>query len=197
MKNNNSKRKKAWIGAVIGAAASLLGSVGGSILSSNAQQEQIDEQKESQNRKDTYTMANNLSAAYGNQGYVDEFQNKVTFKNGGRMKTKKVDNSDRLTVAKRFKCGGRKKLANGGSSFDYSSLINGISSGIGNVATAAINNSVDRSPINSVSYTGTAKESLEKPDYVTDNTSTYTDRLAMAKMGCRRKKCIGGKSKRS
>ena len=67
------KRKKCWIGAVIGAATSLIGSA----IQADGQRKAQRKQNIAQNKRYTYEMANNLTAAYGNQDYADEFQDKV------------------------------------------------------------------------------------------------------------------------
>ena len=70
------KRNKAWLGAVIGAATN----IAGSIIGGNAQKKAARAQARAQNRQATLEMANNLSNAYGDQEYVDDFQNKIAFR---------------------------------------------------------------------------------------------------------------------
>lgn len=104
------KRKKCWIGAVIGAATSLIGSA----IQADGQRKAQRKQNIAQNKANTYEMANNLTAAYANQDYADELQNKVVFKAGGTKHytsrkhpnavVKSIVNNPRM-----FKCGGKSK----------------------------------------------------------------------------------------
>lgn len=107
-----TKRNKAWLGAVIGAVGGIAGGLLGASASKKAANRQYELQKEQwetsqklQNRKDTLAEAQNLSNRYSNQDYVDDLKNRITFKNGGKM--------NKVNFNKRFKCGGRKKAANG------------------------------------------------------------------------------------
>lgn len=79
MKRTCRKRKKAFIGAIIGAVTSIAGSAIGAAAQKKAQNKQIARENEI-NRNQS---ANNLSAAYSNEEYVDDFLNKTTFKYGG------------------------------------------------------------------------------------------------------------------
>ena len=172
------KRDKAFLGAVIGAVAGLGSSIAGGIMGKNSAKKAQRQQQIAQNRQDTYTMAQNLSNAYGNQEYVDEFNKRVTFKKGGKMNTK----GDRLVREKKFACGGRKKSCGGRTKAAYgtrkkaawgasdtSALISGLGSAGSNIASAAINSSIDRSPIAKSMFSGKPKESLERPDYLVNN----------------------------
>ena len=104
------KRKKCWIGAVIGAATSLIGSA----IQADGQRKAQRKQNIAQNKANAYEMANNLTAAYANQDYVDDFQDKVVFKAGGTKHytsrkhpnavVKSIVNNPRM-----FKCGGKSK----------------------------------------------------------------------------------------
>lgn len=140
-------RHKAWIGAAIGAAASLAGSLIGGISSSNAQKKQQALQAIAQNRADTYQMAQNLTAGYGDQSYVNDLQKRVT-----------------------FRCGGKKrKRAEEGGKFDYAGLISGISSGIGSATTGIMNANVIRNQHvgdSRESFANTPKTAIVMPDYI-------------------------------
>ena len=176
------KRNKAFLGAVIGAVAGLGSSIIGGVMGKNSAEKAQRQQQLAQNRQDTYTMAQNLSNAYGNQEYVDEFNKRVTFKKGGKMNTK----GDRLVREKKFACGGRKKNTCGGRSKaacgtrkkaewgaeDTSALISGLGSAGSNIASAAINSSIDRSPIAKSMFSGKPKESIERPDYLSSEVIT-------------------------
>lgn len=169
------KRNKAFLGAIIGAVAGIGSSILGGVMNKNSSEKAQRQQQIAQNRQDTYTMAQNLSNAYGNQEYVDEFNKRVTFKKGGKMNTK----GDRLVREKKLACGGRKKAACGTrkkaewGAEDTSALISGLGSAGSNIASAAINSSIDRSPIAKSMFSGKPKESIERPDYL--NSEAITD----------------------
>lgn len=110
IKQMGGKRKKGFLGAVIGAATSLIGGA----IQANAQKKANERQIRDQNRQTVYEMAQNLSNAYDNQEYVDDFQNKVIFRAGGNKHytsrthpnaiVKNIVNNPRM-----FKCGGKRK----------------------------------------------------------------------------------------
>lgn len=172
------KRDKAFLGAIIGAVAGIGGAIGVGAMGKHSAEKAQRQQQIAQNRKDTYSMAQNLSNSYGNQEYVDEFNKRITFKKGGKMNTK----YDRLVREKKFACGGRKKACGGrakaacgtrkkaawGGS-DTSDLINGLGSAGSSLASAAISNSINRSPIATSQFSGKPKEYIERPDYLVNN----------------------------
>lgn len=198
------KRNKAFLGAVIGAVANIGSTIAGGIMGKNSAEKAQRQQQITQNRKDTYSMAQNLSNAYGNQEYIDEFNKRVTFKKGGKMNTK----NDRLIREKKFACGGRKKTACGGrakaacgtrkkaawGAEDTSTLISGLSSAGSNLASAAINSSINRSPIATTQFSGKPKEYLERPDYLVNNATENGYYFKAG--GCKRSKAACG-TKRS
>lgn len=157
------KRDKAWLGAVIGAATG----IAGSIFGANAQKKAARAQARAQNKQATLEMANNLSNSYGDQEYVDDFQNKVVFKNGGRVKRNKL-----------FSCGGRRRFADGGGlklwdgANDLNSIINGIGGATSNVVQQNAASNAQRTTIQPVVNTANiAKQSIKKPSYFNaDNT---------------------------
>ena len=102
------KRKKAFLGSVI----SMAGQIIGSAITANKERKAMEEQQQMQNKLDAINQAAALSSAYNNQEYAGDFKKKVTLKAGGKYK--QVNNSDRITKEKQFKCGGRKKYHNGG-----------------------------------------------------------------------------------
>lgn len=168
------KRNKAFLGAIIGAVAGIGSSILGGVMNKNSSEKAQRQQQIAQNRQDTYTMAQNLSNAYGNQEYVDEFNKRVTFKKGGKMNTK----GDRLVREKKLACGGRKKAACGTrkkaewGAEDTSALISGLGSAGSNIASAAINSSIDKSPIAKSMFSGKPKERIERPDYLSSEAIT-------------------------
>lgn len=151
------KRNKAWLGAVIGAATG----IAGSIIGGNAQKKAARAQARAQNRQATLEMANNLSNAYGDQEYVDDFQNKITFRNGGRVKRTKL-----------YSCGGRKRYEDGGLKlWDGANDLGSIISGIGNTVRGVIQQNgaanTQRTMIQPVvNPAGTAKQEIKKPSYL-------------------------------
>ena len=197
------KRDKAFLGAIIGAVAGIGSAIAGGIMGKHSAEKAQRQQQIAQNRKDTYSMAQNLSNSYGNQEYVDEFNKRVTFKKGGKMNTK----YDRLVREKKFACGGRNKACGGrakaacgtrkkaawGES-DTSALINGLGSAGSSLASAAISSSINRSPIATSQFSGKPKEYLERPDYLVNNATEngYYFRAG----GCLRSKAACG-TKRS
>lgn len=189
MINKKSKRKKAFIGAVIGAVAAIGSAVAGSVISKNNAEKQAEEQQRLQNKNDTYTMAQNLTAGYGNQDYVRDFKNRVKFKKGGIMNNKY---NDRIGRIKKFKCGGRKKAAWGAN--DTEAVISGLGSGISNIASSAITNSADTTVSRGNMFSNEPKTTIETPDYMT---STNMMRPTYLRCGGKRSKAkCGGKRKK-
>lgn len=82
MKGYKERRNKAFLGAIISA----VGGLAGSIINNKAQSKIANEQAILQNRNDTYQIANNFTNAYADQSYVDDFENRITFKRGGKAK---------------------------------------------------------------------------------------------------------------
>ena len=73
------KRRKAFLGAIIGAVTGIAGSA----ISAASQRKANEKQIKRENYINRNQSANNLSAAYSNEEYVDDFLNKTTFKYGG------------------------------------------------------------------------------------------------------------------
>lgn len=100
------KRKKKWLGSIVSGVVN----TGLGILSSKRQQELQDEALKEQQRIQTQQLAmqnaNNLTSKYSDMSYADVMQDKIIFKAGGKTK-------DRVAVAKKFACGGRKRKAFG------------------------------------------------------------------------------------
>lgn len=79
------KRPKAWVGAVIGAASSLLGG----ILNADAQEKQLEEQRRIQAHKDAIARAENMTQALGlTQNAQLEYENRfrLPYAKGGRRR---------------------------------------------------------------------------------------------------------------
>lgn len=136
------KRNKAFIGAIIGAAATVAGGI------IKGQQEKKAQQKaqEEQNHKEALQNAQALTASYANQDYIDQYKNKFN-----------------------FKCGGRHKAAVGslweGSNTEIPSIINGTSSLLSSVTgTPQINAPIDQT-LNTVNNINTNRKIANDAQY--------------------------------
>ena len=185
MKRKKVKRDKAFLGAIIGAVAGLAGSAIGGSISSNKAKAQLEAQQRAQNKQDTLTMAQNLSSSYGNQEYVDEFNKRITFKNGGKMKRRKCSAGNKVSLAKKFACGGRKKAEWGAS--DTANLISGLSGGLGNIISASMSGDTGIIKQGGI-FKGIPKEHIQQPDYIATPANNVTDDYLYS---------YGGKSKRT
>lgn len=155
------KRRKAWLGAAISGAIG----IGSSIFGGNAQKRAMRKQLRAQNKVATLEEAANLSNAYGDQNYVDDFENKIAFRNGGYIRRNRL-----------FACGGRKKYADGGNKFwtsaDTHNLINGTSSAISNGISSIFNDSTSIPAIQTPRITtNNAKDGIKATDYA--NSANY------------------------
>lgn len=154
--NKNNKRHKAWLGAVISGAIGLGSSIFGASQQKKAQERALAEQRRAQNKQDTLNMAQQLTAGYGDQSYVDDFNKKVVFKMGGN----KVDKVRRIRP--------RKKAAWGAE--DTNALISGLSSSLGNITSSAILASTNTTPIESLPFMANQpKHGIKTPDYLIEN----------------------------
>lgn len=208
MKNKVVKRDKAFIGAVIGAVGNIVGSAISANKKKKAEEKAFKMQQEEQYRQDSLAAAQAMTESYANQDYVDEYKKKVVLKNGGKMKIKKNNYTDRINHQKKYACGGRKKanfgstIANQFSGDNLNSNVGGIASGIGSVATALINSpSVPKMVKKADGFKYEQKTSLTPNSYSTNqsvnqpvnqqvpNNNQYSDRIAQMKLGgCKSKK---------
>ena len=94
------KRRKAFLGAIIGAVTGIAGSAISAASQRKAQEKQI----KRENYINRNQSANNLSAAYSNEEYVNDFLNKTTFKYGGN-KTMACGNrkTAKMGISERYK----------------------------------------------------------------------------------------------
>lgn len=155
------KRRKAWLGAAISGAIG----IGSSIFGGNAQKRAMRKQLRAQNKVATLEEAANLSNAYGDQNYVDDFENKIAFRNGGYIRRNRL-----------FACGGRKKYADGGNKFwtsaNTNALISGASSAISNGISSIFNASTSIPAIQTPRITtNNAKDGIKATDYA--NSANY------------------------
>lgn len=195
-------RNKAFLGAIIGTVSNVIGGA----ISRRKQRKAQEKAQAQQTELEGYQQAAAMSSAYANQDYVNEYRNKITLKNGGKVKT-----NDRIKVAKKFACGGRKK-ANLGTNVreqykcggKRTKGLLGVSDavkGVGTIVNSAIaqpQQQVKRS----VGYAYAPKTDVKDNSYqvdannnpvnaintnIMDNRPYYDDRIQRAKFGTKRK----------
>lgn len=127
------KRKKAFIGAIVGSVVGAGLQIAASAIQANKERKAMEEQQQYQNRTDAINQAAALTTAANNQEHVDAFKNKITLRGGGKYK--KVNNKDRITREKQFKCGGRKKAEIG---TEIGDAAGGVMQGVAAIAGAAM-----------------------------------------------------------
>lgn len=158
MKRNNIKkvtRDKKFIGAVIGAVTSIATSV----ISAKKKKKAEALAQAAQTEQDGLNQAASMSATYADQQYVDEYKNKITLKNGGKMK----NTNDRISKTKAFSHTGRKKAKLGKDG------IADIANGVGQVGTLAVNAlQKPTAPITTNAFNTTPKIGLTPNSYELD-----------------------------
>lgn len=195
MKNKIVKRDKAFLGSIIGAVGGVIGSAIGAAKKRKAEEKAFKMQQEEQYRQDSLAAAQAMTQSYANQDYVDEYKKKVVLKNGGKMKTKQGNYTDRIKNQKKYACGGRKKA-------NFGSTIGGIASGIESVANSLISGPStpkmikkadgfdyeQKTSLTPNSYSSTQPVTQNVNQQVPNN-NQYSDRLAQMKLGgCKGKK---------
>lgn len=103
MKHKTIKRNKAFLGAVIGTVGNIASSALSSYLNAKQQKEAQEAAIAEQYKANALQSAQNLSAAYADQSYVDDFNKRITFRAGGKLNLRGYD---RIEV---MKMGGRKR----------------------------------------------------------------------------------------
>lgn len=194
MKRRQVKQNKAFLGAVIGGITGLAGSLIAGSQSKKMAEKQAEQQQIAQNKNDTYQMAANLSNAYNNQEYVNQFNDKVTFKSGGKMKRTKVNSRNIVSNAKKFACGGRKKASWGLE--DTTSVISGATNALSNIINSTVNKA-DTTIKRGLPYTATAKENIKQPDYIANPDNLINPNAVYMRCGGRAKSKCGGRTKKS
>lgn len=111
-------RKKKFIGAAIGAVTSIAGGLIQGAIQKKYQDEEYARQYKFQREAAARTTASNLTNAYGDQDYVNDYKKKVTLKMGGKAKVTYKDRYDNLSTDSKnskytdrrfkYKCGGKK-----------------------------------------------------------------------------------------
>lgn len=204
MKKVVVKRKKAFIGAAIGAVSGIAGSLFGAAKKRKQERAMLKQQQEEQNKTETYQNAQALSSGVADQSYVEDYQKKVTLKMGGysdRTKSKKK------IVNRIYRCGGRKKAELGADSgtkwnkTDTENLINGLSAGIQNglsiAAGTPINTVPQFTPSNAKTLQNNQLAQEAKNKRVVDSNTVQPtagnkySTASTARFGTRRKAAIG------
>lgn len=204
MKKVVVKRKKAFIGAAIGAVTGIAGSLIGGAKKRKQERAMLKQQQEEQNKTETYQNAQALSSGVADQSYVEDYQKKVTLKMGGyadRTKSKKK------IVNRIYRCGGRKKAELGtdtGSKWtkqDTGDLITGLSTGIQNglsIATGTPINTVPQfTPSNAKTLQNNQLAQEAKNKRIVDSNTVQPtagnkySTASTARFGTRRKAAIG------
>lgn len=101
------KRDKAFIGAIIKG----VGALAKGIISARRAKKQAQQQRDATNRQTIRQNNDAINNEMKDTEYVNEYDDRIEFKNGGKVAIKRnkgVADTDRITLAKRFACGGRK-----------------------------------------------------------------------------------------
>lgn len=98
-----NKRHKAFIGAIIGTAANVIGGAIKNKKQRKAAEKQRALEQAQQVRTETYQQANALQQMLDSSAIEQEFANRMTLKAGGKTKY------DRIKYNKKYACGGRSK----------------------------------------------------------------------------------------
>ena len=102
------KRDKAFIGAIIKG----VGTLAKGIISARKAKKQAQQQREDANRQIINQTNANINAEMQNTDYINDYDDRIEFNNGGKVNMKKKGN-DRVALAKKCKCGGRKRASIG------------------------------------------------------------------------------------
>lgn len=119
MKRKQVKRNKAFLGALIGAAASLIGGIGSSLIGSSSQKKAQKKQEEEQYKSRNFTTAANLANSINSsQEAVDDYYNRIGL----------------------YKYGGRRRAAWGAS--DTKAVISGVGNMINSIGSSAVQSGI-------------------------------------------------------
>lgn len=144
---NKNGRDKAFIGAAVGAVASIATTLIGNAKQKKEQEKAKRIAEKNEAIEDINSRAQSMNQQYANQEYVDEYKNKITLKNGGKVSMKKKGN-DRIRMAKKFACGGRKKADLGTDVYNDNQNVNQLISDNSGVGINSIANNTDYLDIN-------------------------------------------------
>lgn len=81
-----NKRQKAFLGAAIGAVASVVGGVISAKKQKKAEEAAFKQQQEQQYRQNNMAQLNALTQMANNTGYIDDYKKRISFKCGGKKK---------------------------------------------------------------------------------------------------------------
>lgn len=81
-----NKRQKAFLGAAIGAVASVVGGVISAKKQKKAEEVAFKQQQMQQNISDNFSQANAIAQMANNTNYIDNYKKRISFKCGGRRK---------------------------------------------------------------------------------------------------------------
>lgn len=188
---NNNGRPKAFIGAAIGA----VGNIVGSAISAHNQKKMMRQQQKEQVKQEGFQKAAAMSSQYANQDYVEQYDDKIALKCGGKAKY-----ADRIGFAKKYKCGGRKKAGIGTEiKDDIADLKNSFNKdNIGNTISTILNassnfiNPNSFNPANEVSAAPTTIASIQKNKAVAQEADERKQQqTSSAKYGTRKKAAFG------
>lgn len=112
------KRKKAFIGAIVSGLATIGGGLADHFIQKNAEKKAIREKNIEDAKNKGIEQATEMTNAANNQEAIEEYKNKIVMKKGGKINSNDKY-MDRVEVAKKLKCGGRKKAALGTNSNNY------------------------------------------------------------------------------
>lgn len=191
----SENRKKAFIGTAIALAATVAAKVISNRKQKKAAKRRWRNEQNEKTRESGIEQMHNLTEQYNNQDYIDSYNDRITLKGGGKVKS-----NDRVKIAKKMKCGGRKKGFLGMSAEASGEVGNAIQ-GVGQLATALLTSPVEQKQVISNKTTSAGKTSLQANSYdqpvqqseqnLQNNPIATDDRIAIAK----KLKC-GGKTKK-
>lgn len=190
----NNKRDKAFIGAAIKAVGNIVGGIISKNKQKKAAEKEYREKQLEQTHNEGVQQAAALSAQYANQDYVEDYKNKISFKNGGKVNMNKKYN-DRISITKKCACGGRRK-ANFGSNIknqfsgdNFNNTMSNAIDGVGSVANSIIQSPNNKKQIKTGDgFNYDVKKSIQPKDYDVNNTyDGFEDRVMQAKMGTRKR----------
>lgn len=203
---NKDNRDKAFIGAAIGAIGNIVGGVISGKKQKKAQEKAYRQAQIEQTRNEGFQQAAAMSAQYANQDYVDQYKQKITLKDGGKVNMK-GKYKDRVAVAKRYKCGGRKKsnlgteivndFKNIGQAFKGDNLDNTIVDGL-NAIGDIINrrNNVNSTPINTFSSSANTTNYINNANNVAQQSEIRKQQKSnIARCGTKKRFACGGRKK--
>lgn len=102
------QREKKFLGALIGGVGSIIAAGVGGAINAHTANKQLEAQERMQARQREMENVANLNQNLNNTEYIDEYNNRIGFKTGGKTDAK-VHYTDRIRNLKKYKCGGRNR----------------------------------------------------------------------------------------